>query len=322
MSFPQQTSNTVTFPTPSSQTIKFNQPSLIQCPRCGTNNVPEANFCKKCGFRLNSPLQQYVPDQQTLKVQPQFSPQPTVSYPPQQLPTSTLPQFPMGQQFPVGQGSVNKSVETGKKPSGPRNKKKKILKAVVADVAFIAIALLALSVVLPYFFDIILLPPLYIPPPAKGVTSLTPVQLDSVLGDLNWNLVLKTSNLSLIYSYVMGEKVSLIQGAMAGLLEEYSSGGVNVYSVYINTSSNTIAQDILTYITSNSVYYTSSNTIKCMSLVNGYTVYIARGGNVLEGVTAFGDWVVVVLITFPPQLLYSTPQLNSLISDMEITNTF
>lgn len=303
--FPQQnTSTTMKFDNSSSQTVNFS--SLIQCPRCGTLNVPHANFCKKCGFPLKQPQQ----------AQSQSLQQPTISYqPPQQtLPKVPSPPLPVNTQDPA---SYQESVKTTK------NRRKKVVKAIIADVAVVAIALILLSVVLPYFFGIILLPPLYIPPPAISVHNLTNFQLDSVLGVSGWSIIMNTSNLSTIYYYVIGHHTSSVQGVIAGSLVEYSNSEVNVYSIYLNASTNQAAQNIVAYITSNGLYYSSPNTLKYTTLVNGYTVYIAKGGNLLVGVTAFGNWVVMVLIYSSPSIMlsYSNSQLSSLIADMEVTKT-
>lgn len=300
VTFPQQnTSTTMKFDNSSSQTVNFS--SLIQCPRCGTLNVPHANFCKKCGFPLKQPQQ----------AQSQSLQQPTISYQP---PQQTLPQVPSPPQ-PVNTQDPASYQETTK------NRRKKIVKAIIADVAVVSIALLLLSVVLPYFFGIILLPPLYIPPPAMSVHNFTIFQLDSVLGASGWSIVMNTSNLSTIYYYVIGHHISSVQGVIAGSLVEYSNSEVNVYSIYLNASTNQAAQDIVAYITSNGLNYSSPNTLKCTTLVNGYTVYIAKGGHLLVGVTAFGNWVVMVLIYSSSSVSYSNSQLSSLIADMEVTET-
>lgn len=304
VTFPQQnTSTTMKFDNSSSQTVNFS--SLIQCPKCGTLNVPHANFCKKCGFPLKQPQQ----------AQSQSPQQPTISYSQQTLPQAPPPTLPVNTQDPA---SYQESVKTTK------NKRKKVVKAIIADVAFVSIALLLLSVVLPYFFDIILLPPLYIPPPAKSVHNFNVFQLDSVLGASGWSMFMNTTNLPTIDYYVLGHHISSVQGVISGSLVGYSNSEVYVYSIYLNASTNQAAQDIVAYIISNGLYYSSSNTSKSTTLVNGYTVYIARGGDVLVGVTAFGNWVVMVLIySSSPSITldYSNSQMASLIADMEVTNT-
>ena len=272
---------TIRFDFPS-QTVKFT--SKI-CPRCGTPNVPEANYCKKCGFPLGQAFQQ-----QTVTFQQPL--QPTITF-------------------------QQKSLE--QQPPAKKSLKKKVIKAVIADVAVIGIALLLLSVILPYFFDIILLPPLYIPPPAKGVHSLTSSEIASVLGSSKWVQIVNTTNLTYIYSQLLLKDVISVSG-ISGSMVEYESNSIIVYSIYFNTSSSMVAEEVVDYITSNSYYFTNPNVVRSTSLINGYTVYIARAGNLLAGATAFGKWAIVVIVYWPPSYgsIYTVSQLNSLINDMEV----
>jgi len=279
------------------------------CPKCHAINDDDANFCKICGYRFPEEKTVRVPPPElTRKVkeikttleEPIMQPPTTqapATFSPPQPPTKNTKPSPPPQQTQLPQ------VKSVQQNTIIRQKVIEKERRVIRTVTIIAIVV-----------TILLLTPLalngvsihYIP---KGVTTLTPQELDSVLGG-NWIMANISTNetASYVYTHILHTKDNL------NVKSYYQYFGYKVYDlveVYLQFPNGTLAKQFYLNYT-NGVITTSINT---------YPASMLQSSTAIAGVTQFGNYFIYVEVysvnnsTIP----YTTTQITQLIENMEVT---
>lgn len=311
----------------------INEKGMKVCPRCGTLNVNEARYCKRCGFyiekvcvncgylnrpeanfcaRCGSPLGILCPRCRTVNPYearyckrcgyplfsqtiriPTYSATRTIT--PQNAPTIKLPTYSATRHIENPQ-QITLKVRNETTTTTRKELKKRI--KIISVTAIIITALVLISLVLS---GISVHYTIY------GARPLSTTEINNVLGG-NWVATspVFTDNISQIEHIIHRN----ITGATCGYYQFFGYSSYNLLAMYINFTSDSSAKAFY-----NSFPGTST-------VVNTYPAKIILLNNAITGIALFGKWVIYIEIYSVKDnvsIPYTSSQLEKLISYMEVT---
>ncbi|BFH74176.1 zinc ribbon domain-containing protein [Sulfurisphaera javensis] len=284
------------------------------CPRCGTVNVNEARYCKKCGFYIEKvcPHCGYLNVKDAIFCAKCGSPLGILCprcgkvnvYEAKFCAKCGYPLTQQTRNIKVDTATTTRKIEVPMTPTINIQQAMKIRKkekqrlSIISAVAVVIVAVLIASLI---FHGI------SVHDAVIGVRQMSITELDSVLGG-NWIALspVYTTNMNVfdkIFNYS-------IQGGINGYYQYYGYSNFTAFVAYINFTSSNYAKQ----------FYDRYSGI--VTTINTYSVKIIKASYAIVGVTAFGKYIIYIEIYADEKNIiipYNTTQIEELISYMEIT---